>query len=196
MVIAQSVLHHCHPGVRLRILGILGVLYIAVNRVPFPYILYTSPHLQGANWKNKPFDVLEQMYSVYLKVLRTRLYATPLADGPPLAVPSAFEALNQLNRSYIFSIILLSYKSNFKSSLQPTVSPSYALSSLPTSAMLRILIPRAIPSRAATGPCLHTIQPTSFCLIKTRRRGYATEACETLQESPVIGGPLTWKSGT
>ena len=48
----------------LRILNTLGVLQIAVNSIPFPYILYTSPHLQGANWKNEPFDVLEQMYSI------------------------------------------------------------------------------------------------------------------------------------
>ena len=34
--------------------------------------------------------------------------ATPLADGPPLAVPAAFEALKHANQSSIFSIISLS----------------------------------------------------------------------------------------
>ena len=61
VVIAQSVLHHCHPQVMFPILGILGVLHIAVNRIPVPYIVYTSPHEQGMNGS---FDMLEQMYSI------------------------------------------------------------------------------------------------------------------------------------
>lgn len=58
---SQSALHHCHPGVMLRIPGILVGLYIAVNRIPFPYILYTSPHLHSINRKNELFDILERM---------------------------------------------------------------------------------------------------------------------------------------